>query len=347
MILLILLDLISHFQWWYVSRCLVQWFISSNHHKSITITNAILESVPFPRARVKLGGRVSSYQVTQPLTYIFEPLTVAQIKGLLQTLFVYARCQHPQPLVTRRGHRVQFFWCLAKINTLTVLLLSFEVVWDLTFFDLWPLFGWRGQCGLQWPLNHRSGEKVTVDIFWCLTPTNTLTVLVLPFKIVQNLTPIFWPFLTFDLFSVGRMKRSPLTFSFDVWPRLTHWQCYFYHFTLLAIWPFFLSIPLNHRSGEDVTVDTFWCFTPTNTLAVLVLPFKVVQNLTQVFDLGDLKWPKVKFIFISLKDNVLSSYFMCMNDMIIMNNIEELKRFSWKWTLTPVIPRWPLGSHKV
>ena len=40
-----------------------------------------LESVPFPRARVKLGGRVSSYQVTQPLTYIFEPLTVAEIKA--------------------------------------------------------------------------------------------------------------------------------------------------------------------------------------------------------------------------------------------------------------------------
>ena len=67
-----------------------------------------LESVPFPRARVKLGGRVSSYQATQPLTYIFEPLAVAQIKGLLQTLFMYAQCQHPQPLVKRRGHRVHF-----------------------------------------------------------------------------------------------------------------------------------------------------------------------------------------------------------------------------------------------
>ena len=67
-----------------------------------------LESVPFPRARGKLGGRVSSYQVTQPLTYLFEPLTVVQIKGLLQTLFMYARCQHPQPLVTQRGHRIHF-----------------------------------------------------------------------------------------------------------------------------------------------------------------------------------------------------------------------------------------------
>ena len=59
-----------------------------------------LESVPFPRARVKLGGRVSSYQVTQPLTYIFEPLTVAEIQGVLQTLFMYAPCQHPHSLVT-------------------------------------------------------------------------------------------------------------------------------------------------------------------------------------------------------------------------------------------------------
>ena len=67
-----------------------------------------LECVPFPRARVKLGGRVSSYQVTQPLTYIFEPLTVGEIQGLLQTLFMYAQCQHPQPLVTWRGHHVHF-----------------------------------------------------------------------------------------------------------------------------------------------------------------------------------------------------------------------------------------------
>ena len=64
--------------------------------------------MPFPRARVKLGGSVSSYQVTQHLTYIFEVLTVAQIKGLLQTLLMYVQCQHPQPLVTRRGHRVHF-----------------------------------------------------------------------------------------------------------------------------------------------------------------------------------------------------------------------------------------------
>ena len=141
-----------------------------------------LESVPFPRAWVKLGGRVSSYQVKQPLLYIFEPLTVAQIKSLLQTLFMYAHGQHHQPLITRRGRSpCTFYWCLTKINTLTVLLLSFEVVRDMTFFDLWPLI-----C--------RSNEEVTVDFF-------------------------------------------------DVWPRLTHWKCYFYHFTLFAIWPFWPLTP--------------------------------------------------------------------------------------------------------
>ena len=67
-----------------------------------------LESAPFPRARVKLDGRVSSYQVTQPLSYIFGPVTVAPIKKLLKTLFMYAQGQHPQPLVTRRSHREHF-----------------------------------------------------------------------------------------------------------------------------------------------------------------------------------------------------------------------------------------------
>ena len=48
------------------------------------------QKIKLARARVKVGGRVSSYQVMQPLTYIFEPLIVAQIKRLLQTLFMYA-----------------------------------------------------------------------------------------------------------------------------------------------------------------------------------------------------------------------------------------------------------------
>ena len=138
--------------------------------------------------------------------------------------------------------------------TLTVLLLSLEVVWDLTFFDLWPLF-------------RRSDEEITVAFYLSLTKINTLTLLLLSFHVVCDLT------------------------FFDLWP-------------------------LNHRPGEEVNVDTFWCLTPTNALAVLVLPSKIVQNLTPFFDLSDLKWPQVKFW------KTMSSYFMCMNNMIIMNNIE-------------------------
>ena len=134
-----------------------------------------LGSVPFPRARVKLGGRVSSDWVTQPLTYIFEPLTVSHIKRLLQTLFMYAQGQHPQPLVTRRSHHVHFlmFDKDKYIDSATF------VIWSCLRFDLfWPL-----------TLIRRSDKEVIMDFF-------------------------------------------------DVWPRLTHWQCNFYHFTLFAIWPF-------------------------------------------------------------------------------------------------------------
>ena len=148
--------------------------------------------------------------------------------------------------------------------------------------------------------NHWSHEEVTVYIFWCLAKINTLTVLLLSFEVFE-----IWPFLTFDLFSVGRMKRSPWTF-FDVWPRLTHWQCYFYHFTFV-IWPFLTFDPLNHRSGEEVTLDTFWCLTPTNTLAVLVLPFKIVQNLTPFFDL----WP----LFRRSNKEVTVDFFWCLTEI--------------------------------
>ena len=37
----------------------------------------------------------------------------------------------------------------------------------------------------------------------------------------------------------------------------------------------------------------------------------------------------------------MSSYFMCMNDMIVMNNIEELKRFFVKMNFWPL---WPLDD---
>ena len=56
-----------------------------------------LESAPFSRALVKLGGRVSNYQVAQPLSYISEPLTVAQMR----ILFMYAQSQY---------HNVTYVW---------------------------------------------------------------------------------------------------------------------------------------------------------------------------------------------------------------------------------------------
>ena len=120
---------------------------------------------------------------------------------------------------------VYIFWCLAKINTLTVLLLSFEVVWDLTFFDLWYLF-------------RRSDEEVTVDFFDVWPRLTHWQCYFYHFTLFA-----IWPFLTFDLLTIGQVKRSPWT-CFDVWPRLTHWQCYFYHFTLFAIWPFLTFDPL-------------------------------------------------------------------------------------------------------
>ena len=132
----------------------------------------------------------------------------------LSHCFMYAQGQHTRNRWSHKGVTVYIYWCMTKVNILTVLFLSFEVVWDLTFFDLWPLirrldeevtvdlFGcltkintltvllisFHVVCILTffdlWPLNHRSGEEVTVDTFWCLTPINTLAVLVLSFEIV-------------------------------------------------------------------------------------------------------------------------------------------------------------------
>ena len=181
---------------------------------------------------------------------------------------------------------VYIFWYLAKINTWQCYSCHLKLFETWPFFGLWPLFRRSDE------EVHRSGEEVTVDTFCCLTPTNTLAVSVLPFKIVQNLTK----FLTFfDLRPLFRRSDEEVTVDFFVvWPRLTHWQCYIYHFTLFAIWPFRWRGHCGH----------FLMFDPTNTLAVLVLPFQIVQNLTPFFDLSDLKWPQVKFIFIILKDNV-------------------------------------------
>ena len=58
--------------------------------------------------------------------------------------------------------------------------------WNLTFFDLWPL-------------NDRSEDKVTIDTFVSLSMMNTLTLLFLPFEIINFFRPMkktnltFWP----------------------------------------------------------------------------------------------------------------------------------------------------------
>ena len=159
-------------------------------------------------------------------------------------------------------------------------------------------------------LNRWSHEEVTVYICWCLTKINSLTVLLLSFKVVWDLN-----FLTYDLLCELLWCLTKIN-TLIVLPLSFHIVC---DLTFFDLWP------LNHRSGEEVTVVTFWCFAIWDCL-----------NLTPFFDLSDLKWPQVKFIVIILKENV--NYFMCMNDMIIMNNIEELKHFLWKWIFGPCDP---------
>ena len=61
---------------------------------------------------------------------------------------------------------------------LASLVLPFDVVWNLTFFDLWLL-------------NRRSGDEVTVDAFACWPKAYMLAPLVSPFDVVWNLTFIF------------------------------------------------------------------------------------------------------------------------------------------------------------
>ena len=81
-------------------------------------------------------------------------------------------------------------FCLSKINMISVLFFLFEWFCNLTF--MWPL------TPQLWVT-----RRVYRVHFWCLTKINTLTVLLLSFEVVSDLT-----FLTFDLLSVGRMKRS-------------------------------------------------------------------------------------------------------------------------------------------
>ena len=123
------------------------------------------------------------------------------------------------------------FWCLSKANTLTLLLLPFELVWNLTF--LWPL-----------TLNRRSDEEVTVDNFECLSKVNILTLLLLPFEVVCDLT---------------------------------------------FLWP----LTLSHRSDKEVTIDFFWCLSNANKLTYFC-HLSLFESWPYFWPLWP-KWPQMNF----------------------------------------------------
>ena len=130
------------------------------------------------------------------------------------------------PLNNRSDKKVivDVFKCLFIANTLTLLLLIFNVVYNLILFD-------------PWPLNHWSDKNVTVDVFERLSKATTLTLLLLSFDVVGHLT-------CFDLLTMGHTKRSLWTFL-NVCPWLTHWHYYFWHLMLFTIWTYLTSVSLN------------------------------------------------------------------------------------------------------
>ena len=129
------------------------------------------------------------------------------------------------PLISRSDKEVTVdsFASSSMTNTLTLLLLSFDTFCNLTFFTFDPLSVGRTKrspwtlshlrprlthwpvyfCHLKhfviwpffdlWPLNRRSDKEVTVDTYACLPNTNTLTLLLLSFQVVCNLTSFFDP----------------------------------------------------------------------------------------------------------------------------------------------------------
>ena len=79
---------------------------------------------------------------------------------------------------------VYIFWCLIKINTLRVLVLTFEVVWDLTFDPLTIGQRWRGHCEhfLIFDQNQHFGsvsfviwDCLKIDLFFFLPPWPQMT----------------------------------------------------------------------------------------------------------------------------------------------------------------------------
>ena len=109
-----------------------------------------------------------------------------------------------------------------------------------------------------------------------------------PFNFCHLTHLLIWPFLTFDPLTIGHWGRSCMfaqhqhidTVNIDTGdPTPTRWHCYFCHLTHFVIWPFSDLWPLNRRSDEEVTVDTYACLPNTNTLTLLLLSFEIVCNL--------------------------------------------------------------------
>ena len=147
----------------------------------------------------------------------------------------------------------------------------------LTFFDLWPL-------------NGRSHDEVTMDTFVCLSLLNMST---LVFFDIWD-TSKFWPFLTFDPLLVGRVTGS-LWIHFLLWPCPTHWHCYFWNLRYFKILTFFDLWPLNDRSDDRVTVDTFSSLTLPDTLAPLIFQFDIFDFFCLFKNEFDLLTPLTTF----------------------------------------------------
>ena len=164
------------------------------------------------------------------------------------------------------------------------------------FIDFWPLFVWSYRWHFCMFVQGQHIDTVNFVIWHCFQ---------------------FDFSLTFDPLSIGRTKRSPWTLL-HLRPRLTHWPFYFCHLTHLVIWPFFDLWSFNHRSDEEVTVDTYVCLPNTNALTLLLLSFGTFFNLP-CFNL----WP---FILRSDKEVTVDTY-ACLPNTNTLTLICHLTRF--------------------
>ena len=123
------------------------------------------------------------------------------------TRWAYLIYHYPRPICWHR------WFCL-----LANLVLPLDVVWNLTFFDLWPH-------------NRRSDEEVSMDTFACLTKANMLAPLVLPFGVVWNLT-FLWPL------TLNRKSHQLISIFYMLRRIIRIISAYFqFNWSILKIWP--------------------------------------------------------------------------------------------------------------